>query len=528
MIPKIYVNYDLKNMAMEKTAYQDDPDDVSASDSDYSYPLSEPSKLNTSYLSNTNTYSKKVDSISTKSKKTVKGKTGKKTGPNKLIADKNVAEQYPKETNITKEEKTHGRQWTTPTETKMKQDMNETMESLASIGLPQPNHRKRNNNTCKDERELNFERNGNRKKYSTECKGRYPKDTNSGRTPSHGDTHMKRRNMNTQSQEKSPTKKRKKGDSDDVQMVETEDDSDNNPYAWTSDHENIEVADFYRDASINPDSSDNEGIRCSKPAYEQEKSQESSENFDRKRQPKTKTSQNSREKSFRTRKTKKEVRDVYNKGYYTDNIMSDSLHQDSNDEINTDDIDSSTQRTVRKAKLKKTKKPSKSSKGFNSHLSMSDSLQQDSDDEINTEDIDSSTQRTVRKPKLNKTKKARKCSKELNSQLSMSDSSHQDSDDEFNTDDIDSSSQRTVRKAKPKNTRKQNNPSKRPNSQNPDDWSDKAQDDFLETLREQPSKELSDKKNKWRLFCKRLQQKGTHKSPEQCKKQVIMLDYFKL
>ena len=169
---------------------------------------------------------------------------------------------------------------------------------------------------------------------------------------------------------------------------------------------------------------------------------------------------------------------MYNKGYYTDNIMSESLHQDSDEEINTDYIDGSSQRTVRKPKLKKTNKPSKSSKGFNS-------------------------------------------------QLSMSDSSHQESDDEVNTDDIDSSSQRTVRKAKPKNTQKQNNLSKRSYSQNPDDWSDKAQDDFLETLREQPSKELSDKRNKWRLFCKRLQQKGTHKNPEQCKKQVIILDCFK-
>ena len=136
------------------------PDDVSASDSDYSYPLSEASKFNTSYLSNTNTCSKKVDRISTKSKKTVKGKIAKTTGQ-KVMPDKNVAEQYPKGTKKTKEEKTHGQQWTTPTETKTKQDMNETRESLASIRLPQPNHSKRNNNTCKDERELNFERNGN-------------------------------------------------------------------------------------------------------------------------------------------------------------------------------------------------------------------------------------------------------------------------------------------------------------------------------------------------------------------------------
>ena len=84
--------------------------------------------------------------------------------------------------------------------------------------------------------------------------------------------------------------------------------------------------------------------------------------------------------------------------------MSDRLHQDPHDEINTHDIDSSSQRTVRKPKLKKTKKPSKFSKELNSQLSMSDSSHQESDDKVNTHDIDSSSQRTVRKPKLNKTK----------------------------------------------------------------------------------------------------------------------------
>ena len=41
-------------------------------------------------------------------------------------------------------------------------------------------------------------------------KGRYPKDNDSGRTTSHGEKHMKRGNMNTQSQHKSPIKKRRK------------------------------------------------------------------------------------------------------------------------------------------------------------------------------------------------------------------------------------------------------------------------------------------------------------------------------
>ena len=59
-------------------------------------------------------------------------------------------------------------QWNTLTEMKMKHNMNEMLESLASIRLLQPNYRKRKNNTCKDERELNFGRKGNRKQYSTE------------------------------------------------------------------------------------------------------------------------------------------------------------------------------------------------------------------------------------------------------------------------------------------------------------------------------------------------------------------------
>ena len=101
-----------------------------------------------------------------------------------------------KRPNITKQEKTHGGQWTIPTETKRKQDINEMLESLALIILLQPNHGKNNYNTSKDEREVNFERNRNTKQYTNECKGRYPKDNHSGRT-SHRHTQMKRQKMNT-------------------------------------------------------------------------------------------------------------------------------------------------------------------------------------------------------------------------------------------------------------------------------------------------------------------------------------------
>ena len=100
----------------------------------------------------------------------------------------------------------------------------------------------------------------------------------------------------------------------------------------------------------------------------------------------------------------------------------------------------------------------------------------------------------------------------------MSDSSHQDSDDEVNTDDIQSSSQTTVRKAKAKNTRKQNNQSKQSKSQNPDDWPDKAQDEFLETLREPASKELSDTKKSGGCFTKDCNRKEHTKIMNNLKK----------
>ena len=55
----------------------------------------------------------------------------------------------------------------------------------------------------------------------------------------------------------------------------------------------------------------------------------------------------------------------------------------------------------------------------------------------------------------------------------------------------------------------QKNKKKKPNKK--DDWSDKALEDFLETLREQPVKEMNDRHNKWIMFSKRLEKKGTKK-----------------
>ena len=66
------------------------------------------------------------------------------------------------------------------------------------------------------------------------------------------------------------------------------------------------------------------------------------------------------------------------------------------------------------------------------------------------------------------------------------------------------------------------NKKKKPNKK--DDWSDKALEDFLETLREQPVKEMNDRHNKWIMFSKRLQKKGTNKTNDDCRKQVFTIN----
>ena len=49
----------------------------------------------------------------------------------------------------------------------------------------------------------------------------------------------------------------------------------------------------------------------------------------------------------------------------------------------------------------------------------------------------------------------------------------------------------------------QKNKKKKANKE--EDWSDKALEDFLETVREQPVKETNNRGNKWIMFSKRLE-----------------------
>ena len=61
----------------------------------------------------------------------------------------------------------------------------------------------------------------------------------------------------------------------------------------------------------------------------------------------------------------------------------------------------------------------------------------------------------------------------------------------------------------------QKNKKKKPN--NKEDWSDKALEDFPETIRGH------DRRNKWIMFSKRLEKKGTKKNNDVCRKQVFTI-----
>ena len=100
----------------------------------------------------------------------------------------------------------------------------------------------------------------------------------------------------------------------------------------------IQIDDFLLNASILPYGSDSEGIRSTKPAYE--RSEENRKN-DRKRkdQGNGKSAKRSGRNTTNSSSKKKaeEVRGLYNEGYYTHNINSDSLHQESEYQDITDD-----------------------------------------------------------------------------------------------------------------------------------------------------------------------------------------------
>ena len=111
------------------------------------------------------------------------------------------------------------------------------------------------------------------------------------------------------------------------------------PVATNKKKQKIEMDDFFQNAGIFPDGSDSEGIRSTKPAY-----QTSQETGNNRRKIKDQGNSNTAKRSggnttnsSSKKKAAEEVRSVYNEGYYTDNINSDSLHQESEYQDITDD-----------------------------------------------------------------------------------------------------------------------------------------------------------------------------------------------
>ena len=337
-------------MSIQKSAYQDSDSDT---DSDVSCALSEASTVSSYQL-------KKKDK-----------------GTKNVVERKDVfhTQQLEESFKMSKNYKTYGtsdrvkrRNWTQLSKTVENRTYNlrsENDETLDSIEPVTGNLKKRNRNPIKQQKERSVEITNNQREYSFERK------------------------------RSSPQNKRKRPSF---------------PEETTKKKQKIKVDDFFQNASILPDGSDSEGIRSTKPAYQ---TSEESGNNDRKRKDKgnsntaKRSGRNTRNSSSK-KKAEEEVRNVYNEGYYTDNINSDSLHQESEYQDITDD----------------------------------DNYQKN----------------------------------------------------------------------------KKKNPNKK------EDWSDKALEDFLETLREQPVKEMNDRRNKWIMFSKRLQKKGTNKTNDDCRQQVFTIN----
>ena len=351
LIPRYYVIYDLPNISIQKSAYQDSDSD---SDSDVSRVLSEASSVSSYQM-------KKKEDKGTKN-----------------VVERNDVfdtQKLEKSFKMSKNYKTYGtsdrvkkRNWTQVTNTVENKRYNirsENDDTLDSIEPVTGNSKKRNRNPIKQQTERSVKITNNQREYSFERK------------------------------RSSPQNKRKRPSF---------------PEETTKKKQKIKVDDFFQNASILPDGSDSEGIRSTKPAYQ---TSEESRNNDRRRKDQgngntAKRSGRNTTNSSSKKKGEEEVRSVYNEGYYTDNINSDSLHQESE---------------------------------------------------------------------------------------------YQDIMDDDNY---------------------QKNKKKKPNKK--EDWSDKALEDFLETLREQPVKEMNDRRNKWIMFSKRLEKKGTKKNNDECRKQVFTIN----
>ena len=279
LIPRYYVIYDLPNMSIQKSAYEDSD---SNSDSDVSHVLSEASSMSSYQLRKKDKGTKNV----------VERKDVFDT--QQLEESFKISKNYKKYG--TSEKKTNWTQHSKTVENKryhLRSDNDETLDSIEPVT---GNSKKGKRNPIKPQQtERCAKVTNNQREYSFERK------------------------------RSSPQNKRKRPSS---------------PEETNKKKQKIKMDDFFQNASILPDGSDSEGIRSTKPVYQT--FEETGDN-DRKRkdQGNGKTAKrggrNTTNSSSKKEKAEKEVRSLYNEGYYTDNINSDSLHQESEYQDITDD-----------------------------------------------------------------------------------------------------------------------------------------------------------------------------------------------
>ena len=279
-------------MSIQKSAYEDSDTDT---DSDVSCPLSEASSMSSYQL-------RKKEEKDTKNV----------VETNNVFDTQRLEESFKMSKNYkkygTSEKKTNRTRLHKTVENKRYNLRSENDETLDSIELVTGNSKKGNRNPIKQQTERCVKITNNQRESSFERKRSYPKNERK-RPSSPEETKMKKQKMT--------------------------------------------VEDFFQNASILPDGSDSEGIRSTKPAYQ---TFQETGNNDRKRndQGNGKTAKRSgrhtTNSSSKKKKAEEEVRSLYNEGYYTDNINSDSLHQESEyNDITDDDI-------YQKNKKKKTNK----------------------------------------------------------------------------------------------------------------------------------------------------------------------------
>ena len=249
----------------------------------------------------------------------------------------------------------------------------------------------------------------------------------------------------------------------------------------------ITVQTFFTDASPNAKNSNEDGIYSKTPAYGNKKSK------------------------------------VQRKSRNQHKLQNTIVDDEQNDPIQISDSDE-VRKLQRKRKLENEKVQLKKMKTMSREKS--------------TVDTHSSIKEITTKMNSRQQKSSRKAANSKNevyiTENENEDSMHQETDYSHDSESIrnilpsdcsqDSVAQLNASRKKEVNSRRRNPKSKKQqnsNSADEDEWCEEDQENFLHTLRDQPIHELTEKAEiQWSLFAKRLEELGTYKTPEDCKKQV--------